>query len=148
MTSQEKYNAIINAYETKEAVNDSRKTIQVIKATTSQEIGDKLVDIQYALDIDFNLSYEVTSKACDIISSLTIEQIQSPNIDLNELVQNACSVYTWDQLQVLDANNQAEITDIIKEHNSNDVDIACACAIWYDNKVTEALQALINYINQ
>jgi hypothetical protein len=48
-----------------------------------------------------------------------------------------------EQLSWLNINNQSEISDTAKEY---DIDIAQACAVWYDNAVRLTIEQVVEYI--
>lgn len=94
--------------------------------------------------------YQIFSKACDIISELLQE---SPELsggqledDINERVENSFSVYTSDQLDLLDNWNNEEIAEIVKDHCTKD--ISTACAIWFDREVTSACHLINDWVNE
>ena len=104
-----------------------------------------LLDIQHRLEIDFNLSYQVMGTACDLFSEADEEIGGLEGMDFSEMARESASVYTYPRLQYMDANNQSDITEIMREYSCS-IDIADACAIWYDRKVTQACEAIRSYI--
>lgn len=71
------------------------------------------------------------------------EQITGENFE-PMLEGEHASVYTANRLEYLNPYNDADIADIIKEYNLNDV--STACAIWYGNTVNEMVDALIDAV--
>ena len=151
MTSQEKYEAITSAYEYKKLdtprAGDGAEGIYIRSAALDTNVDNFLSELQRGLDIDFDLSYEVAKDASYILAdSTTLEEIEAGTFDPYEACNDCYSVYTYPRLRLLDANNQAEIGDIMKEYQT--YDIASACAIWYDTKVREAVEKMITYITR
>lgn len=145
MTKQQKIDSLKSAYTAKEKGDD---TIYIISDTTTEETTDKLIDIQGSLNASFDLSYEIVAKACDLIAENSDAELNNgvDGIDPAEVADGSCSLYTAVRLSYLTNTNESEIYDIIKEYSTTD--ISTACAIWYENKVSEALQSLIEWINE
>lgn len=108
---------------------------------TDMATQNAIQDIQRKLGVSFELSYEIMAAACDSIAGVQPEDFAE--VDMWEVAQEPASVYTWDRLQYLDINNQADISELVRTHA---VDIATACAVWYNDKVVEACEALRTYI--
>ena len=140
---QNKFIAITNAYETKK-VADNRDTIAVIKDSVPSDIKDVLLDIQRNLDVGFDLSYEIVSEACDILSEMGIEKINTDETDFFAEADSRANVYTAVQLSYLNLHNESEISELMKDESITS--IAQACSIWHSHKVAEACQALTDYI--
>lgn len=105
-----------------------------------------ILNIQYSLDVDFELSYEIMADACQIISEKTLDELISDDCDFFADADSRANVYTAVQLSYLNIKNEAEISDLMKDEAITS--IAQACSIWYSQKVVEACEALRDYINQ
>jgi hypothetical protein len=138
MNNKELFDILSNAYEYKK-IGD--REIRVISEKVAKNIKDDLLGIQRDLDVGFDLSYEITATACGILYDMDFDDLE--NADFYEKSQDTASVYTNERLSVLNCNNQSEISDIQKEY---DCDIQTACAVWYEQKVAEACEALREYI--
>ena len=117
----------------------------IINDELPKEEHEAIHRAQFALNEEtssFELDYEIMKTACDILSDaekvtkLTDEEHEK----LLESALDSASVYTSTRLSYLNNNNQAEITDILKEYDS---DIQTACAIWYDKMVERAMELLL-----
>lgn len=91
---------------------------------------------------NIDLAYELLNTASGLLANVELGDLA--DTDLYELASDSASVYTWDRLQLLDNNNQQEISDIMKEYEYED--IATACAIWYEQKVAEVLHAMVQMV--
>lgn len=148
MNKQEKYNAIINAmeYTGDEPKNGMRANIYIIKDETPEETRKVLIDIIYDKNIggSHDLSYEIVFRACDVISELSLEDLENTDC-LWDIERDWASFYTAERLGYLNMNNQDEIIEKLKEYDS---DIATACAVWYDAMVRDVAIELQEYITE
>lgn len=143
MTSQEKLKLIGNAYTVKK-VDDSRERLYVHNEAQPAEFQEAIKKIQFKLNDEtqaFELDYEIMNDACNILSGLTLEEIKT--LDVYEASHDSANVYTSTRLSYLNINNQEEISEILKEYGA---DISDACAIWYEHKVSSALELLKDFI--
>lgn len=94
-----------------------------------------------------DLDYEIFSKAIDIMVDLFSEAYVEEEIDerIYELSADTASVYIYDRLAYLNIWNQEEISDILKEHQTDD--IQSACAVWYDKEVERACFFIRDWVN-
>ena len=118
---------------------DSEQVFYFIKPDTQKDIKDFLLEIIYNQNIGgaSDLSYEIVASAIDLLDEDTIES-EEDYID-----NDSASIYTYDRLQYLNINNQDEITEVLKEYET---DIQNACAYWYDNQVKNVYYQLKDYI--
>ena len=141
MTNQEKLTALSTAYTVKK-VEDAREQITVIN--DENPIKEDIKAIQFRLNDStgtFELDYEIMWSACDILSDIELDKLA--DADLYELANDSASVYTSTRLGYLSNQNEGDISDILKEYNS---DIQTACAIWYDQQVAHACEMLREYV--
>lgn len=144
MTPTEKQQAIATAMrytgDKEEAqAKGERAEIYLIKDTTSEELTKVLFDSMKDLDASHDLSYEIASRACDIVADIDLDK----DTDDQLADQTPASVYIATRLSYLNAHNQDTITDISKEY---DCDIQEACAYWYDNQVRDVARALLAWV--
>lgn len=145
MTQKEKHALLAKAYVTKE-VSDDRKEIEVINDELPKEFSEAIRDIQFKLNEStgiFELDYPIMSMACSLLADVGFEELK--DTDLVELSNDCASVYTNTRLSYINVNNQQEISDVLREYG-NDVDIATACAVWYERQVIIALDLLLDFI--
>jgi hypothetical protein len=112
-------------------------------STTDEKLKDILLKIIYddcvggLNDMSYNLCYEAQG-FFEMSEGETIEE-------MTEKLENYfdfASIYYNEQLAYLNANNQDEILDILKEYDCDS--ISNACAIWFETKVKEVIQTLID----
>lgn len=141
MTPQQKQKAVANAMEYK--TRDDGSEIYVIKAEEG-EVKELLMTIIYDENIGGvqDLNYEIAGVACSAVGYMDFEELKK--YDTSEDGGDFASVYTFDRLKYLNANNQEEITDTMKEYSTGN--ISDACAIWYDNAIKDTMRKLIAYI--
>jgi len=128
---------------TKRGEND----IYILSDNIDNETRDTMQTMQRALDVSFDLSYEIMAKACDIYAEAWANNEDSPTLlmeYIQENYQDYASVYPYEQLSWLDNNNQQNISDIVKEY---DCDIATACKKWYESKVYAVCWHLDAWVN-
>jgi hypothetical protein len=113
---------------------------------TESSIHDAIRDIQFNLNQEtgtFELDYEIMDDACNIINDNIKNIDELKKADFYELAQDVASVYTATRLSYLNNQNEAEISDIVKEY---ECDIQTACAIWYERQVTRACELIREWI--
>ena len=151
MTKQEKLDAIGSAYESKK-VSDERKEIQIISEKCPQEVKEVIQLLQRGLEVSFEQSYDIMADACYILSEKTLtgrdrgDSLTGDDLDFMADADSNANVYTAVQLSYLNINNEAEISDLMKDESITS--IAQACNAWYIQKVAEACEALKEYILQ
>lgn len=130
-------NLIIDSIDSSKRDND--QVFYFIKPDTQKDIKDFLLEIVYNQNVggSSDLSYEIIASAVDLLDEDTIET-EEDYID-----NDSASVYTYDRLQYLNINNQDEITEVLKEFET---DIQNACAYWYDGEVKNVYYQLKDYI--
>lgn len=139
--------AVAGAMKGQERGND---TIYIYRDELDEKTKDAMQTIQYALDVDFDTSYDIMNSACNIIDGLTLEKsgrdslLDEDMLDLYAEVDGSASVYTATRLAYLKNDNEDEITRLVKDEGIDS--IATACAVWYDRKVQDATEALRVYI--
>jgi hypothetical protein len=144
MNTIEKINLLSDAYVTKD-VKDERERMKVINDKLPNEFHHDIMDIQFKLNEitgTFELDYDIMSDACDIICNLTPKELEDAP-DFYDLAGDSASAYTSTRLGYLNMNNQADISDKLKEY---DCDISDACAAWYDEMVAGACELIMNYV--
>lgn len=122
------YENIKDAFYIKEIWDNQRCLIQDNHPET-----EKLLEIVYAIREEWaetDKAYEIVSQAVDIVVEW---------YDEDTSIESA-SVYTRERLDYLTIYNQDDITNIVKKYNC---DIATACAYWYDERVRQAVNLLI-----
>lgn len=134
----EKYNKVINAYTT---MQKGENTIHILDTDYIKDMATQnaILDIQRWLETEFEIGYEIMADACACISDVPYKDLSK--VDFYET--ETSSIYTAVRLDYLSTHNEGEISELVKEY---DCDIQTACAIWYNNKVAEACNALIDYI--
>ncbi len=143
MTKEQKYEALKNVYTT--MTRDNGEEIHIFRETTPKEIQEFLLEEQRKLDVGFDASYEIMSEACDIITDLTIEQLENENtLDLYAEADSRANPYTSVQLSYLNVHNEDEISSLIKDEAIES--IAQACGAWHTQKVENACNVLREYI--
>lgn len=144
MTKEKKHELLNKAYTLKE-VADERKEIYVINEDLPALFYDAIKAIQFKLNEStgtFELDYPIMNDACNAVNEVEFKDLAEK--DFFEDGEYA-SVYTAERLSYLTMNNQAEISEILREYGT-DVDIATASAVWYDRKVMEACQMIKDYV--
>lgn len=127
---------------------DSDKERAIITDTCDKDLSDILINIIYDdLSGNDNTRYAIAYSACMFFDDLTVEQLENIDMDaLDEDIQmyESASIYTSERLSYLNNNNEEEIVDILKEYNTENINTACACAIWYDQQVQNTIYTIIN----
>lgn len=145
MTNKEqakiKLDAIVDAVTYK---NRGNEQIMIYKDDTSEELSVLLSNIGYSIDANIDMSYMIMDTAIGVLQGLEIDYIFSDNLDTYADVDSQANVYTGVQLSYLNINNESEISEIMKDESIES--IAIACQAWYNSKVVDALNQLINYI--
>jgi hypothetical protein len=140
MNQAQAFEVIANAMTTKEKKPD--EFIKIYKPELPEDIKNSLINIQHQISDDtgagFELSYEIMDDALTEIGERSFEDMENDD-DTGEYA----SVYTAEQLSWLNGNNQSEISDTAKEYN---IDIAQACAVWYDEAVRSTIAEVVEYI--
>lgn len=139
-----KYSNISTAMEVKKRADGTE--YHCISDTCDETLKDVLMTLIYDNNIggSQDLSYEICYQATALLTDdLTEEQILSEDFYIHEHTQEISSIYTATRLAYLNNNNQEEITDTLKEYQT---DISGACAIWYENMVAHACNKIIEYI--
>lgn len=138
MTTQEKIKALECAMTVSKRKDDTEYTH--FTDEVPQELKDLFLEHYEVRDTD----YKVFNRACDIVVEIYGEQSEEQHAhhvdqDINngiyEKSNDSASVYTADRLALLDNWNQEDITQNVRDLG---VDIADACAIWYDKEVENA----------
>jgi len=147
MTQIEKLEAIKDAYITKTRPNGDE--IYILADTVPEEVRTALWDIQQNLGVDFDPSYEIMASACGIIAEKTLtgadrDSLTSDDLDLYADADSAENVYTTVQLSYLNLNNEAEISELMKDESITS--IAQASAVWHTQRVVDACEAIKEYI--
>lgn len=140
-----------NAKEVCASLNDAYENAKRDDGTEYTRLNEKhalyteLKDVLFAFqdDVSLELSYKIMGRACialaDHADHTNDDDLQ--DVDAYELANDTASVYTASQLDYIDNNNQSEIADIVREY---DCDIGQAAAIWYEQKVAQAIELLLD----
>lgn len=107
---------------------------------------DALRDIAFNIDEEahsLNLTYEILNDAVNFVSELEPKDLNDDWRD--QLSDTFASVYTATRLDYLNVWNQDDITAIVREYQC---DIQEACAYWYDEQVSTAIDAIIEWLNK
>lgn len=140
MTKNEMLAELENAYTSKQKGDDT-----ILILNEQSPLYELVRDVQYHLNENtgtFELDYSIMSDACTAMSELDEDTLE--DMDPYELSMDTASVYTATQLSWLNINNQSEIADIVREHET---DIGTACAVWYEQQVATACEMLRDMIN-
>lgn len=144
-----KYEAVCGAYvwqafdQERQDKNGGKEGQWIMSDKLDADIKQKISDIQYGLDVEFGLSYEIMADACNIIDELDADKLA--NADFWAEADSRCNVYTAVRLSWLSIHNEEEISNLMADESITS--IAQACAIWYAQKVQEACEALTDLIN-
>lgn len=140
MTKLEKIESLKTAMTVKE--RDDKTEFTCFTDTGPKELKDLFLENFEVRDQD----YQIFSKACDLLTKIYADEIKEDDIDdeIYERANECGSVYTSDRLALLNMWNQSEITD----HIVPGLDIATACAIWFDGEVTHACFIIRKWINE
>ncbi len=148
MNKEQKLNAVRHAYTT---YTKGDKDIQILDTehVTDMATQNAILDIQHGLDegISFDLKYNVMSDACNWIDE-NIEKVEDiKDVDnVKDIFDFQANVYTDVRLSWLTKSNQYDISELMKEYELDD--ISTACAVWYENRVEDAVIDLVSYILQ
>lgn len=104
---------------------------------------NNIFKIQQSLGCDLEFSYVIMRKACMIIveNCETDEDIR--DIDSIKLSRDTASVWKVHRFSYLTIENEYDILSILHEYNCN---ISNACAIWYEEKVADAIDKIKEYM--
>jgi len=133
-----------------EPKNHVRANIYLLNEKLSEEDEKALLGVISEIDdngADRDIAYEIVSKACDVITDKHDQELNDKQLTLDtiaETMDGFASVYTGTRLSYLNHWNQSEISDLLKDFN---IDIADACAYWYDNQVHQASTLLLELID-
>lgn len=113
--------------------------------TAPRELTDLYLENYEVRDLD----YEIFSDACDLVRELYDENKDWSDEAITDAIydraSDSASVYTAARLAYLNIWNQDEISDTMREYNTDD--IATACAIWYDRQIEQAAIIIKDWIN-
>jgi hypothetical protein len=147
MTTQQKHELIAHAYTTMQKGDDTIHILDTDKLDSGTQ--GALLNMQEALGVGFDQSYEIMSDACDIIADKTLDgtgrdSLTGDDLDFFADADSRANVYTAVQLSYLNSNNESDISDLMKDESFTS--IAQACSVWRIQKVVEACEALKAYI--
>lgn len=132
------YETLTNCIET--AKRDDGSEYKRKKEETPEHIKTIVQDVMYENDQhDFELDYDIMDDALMFLSEIELKDL-SPDIDIYEYDNEFASIYTATRLSYLNVWTQDEISEKQKEF---ECDIAEACAVWYNEQVTNVIHALI-----
>lgn len=119
----------------------------------SSPLRDRLLEIASGMKDeagDYELAYEITARACDIVAEALDgigegEKIDADSDGIRDACDGSASVYTADRLAYLNVCNQGEIAERVREYGC---DIQEASAYWYDGLVHTAVERVIAMVNE
>lgn len=142
MTKEEKIASLSSAMTT----SVPKDTFYHFTDTAPEELRNLYIEHYAVKDID----YETFSRACGIVSEIYADK---PDITQDAATDEICerasdsgSVYTYQRLQYLDASNESDISDLIREYGLTS--IAEACVVWYDRQVEQAAILINEWVNK
>lgn len=97
-----------------------------------EELKDIFLEHYNVKDID----YETFSRALDIVSEIYADGADDVVDEIYQRAPDSASVYNGARLAYLDAWNEEEISQLMREYGEHS--IATACALWYDKQVENA----------
>ena len=147
MKQQEKLNLLSGAFVPLSEENDKI----VFNNYIHEDVKEALLGIMFNFNENHNvgnidLVYLMAKTACDYISDFSLDDIIENNKETwANIGDDYSSPYIGDRLGYLNANNQDEITELVKEHNT---DIQQACADWFNNKMIDLITTIGNWIEK
>lgn len=141
MTKQELLDAIPNAYETRTRLGIDYEVIKDDAPAPVRDILMKVSDAMYEDCKDLDLAHDITARAA-LLGGYRLVEEDAP--DPSELAQNTASPYTARRLEYITVHNQDDISELMKEYELDD--IATAAAVWYENRVAEAVRLILDAI--
>lgn len=144
MISKEKFEVLCNSIELKK--RDNGQEFYCRKDDLPKDIENAVRDVVFKIDEnchELDLAYKILNNAIGDLCEVDYEDLE--NFEPTEDYPEYASVYTAERLSYLNAYNQYEIAEKLKEYSCDD--IATACAIWYDEQVRQALEGLMEFIN-
>lgn len=121
---------------------DNGNEIYVLSSKLPEKEREELVSIAFNISETtqgFDLPYEILNNAINFVSDMDME-----NQDWRDNAIEFASVYNAERLSYLNIWNKDEISSIVGEYQT---DISGACAIWYDERVIEAIQMVLDWLN-
>lgn len=142
MTKEEKIASLAHAMTTKKRPDET--TFTCFSDTAPEELKNLFLDHYAVRDIE----YMIFADACDIMDTLL--QVNNHRVDeidtlIHDDTEDSASPMTADRLGYLYNWNQDEITKYVQTRK---IDIATACAFWYDDQVQNACFIIKNWIQQ
>ena len=110
--------------------------------TLEKEVYNLLSDVCRNIESgSFDLNYEILQSTLAYLDdeSIELDDLLNDDFEINYPFDGFSSIYTSDRLDYLNNNNQSDITQALKETDS---DIQDACAYWYDRQVENTLYSL------
>lgn len=110
--------------------------------TLEKEVYNLLSDLTRNIESgNFDLDYKILQSTLAYLddNDLELDDLLNDNFEMNYNFAGFASIYTNERLSFLNCNNQEEITQALKETDS---DIQNACAYWYDQKVEKTIYSL------
>lgn len=145
--NKEKYALLDNAMELIKKDNGSE--IYVLSDKLPEKEREELANIAYNISETtqgFDLPYEILNDAINFVVELELSDLEDENFDWQDINSDTfASVYTATRLSYLNHWNQDEISSLLKEYQC---DISEACMFWYDERVKEAIEMIINWLNK
>ena len=125
MTKEEKIASLSSAMTTSVRKDNPKDTFYHFTDTAPEELRNLYIEHYAVKDID----YETFSRACGIVSEIYADK---PDITQDAATDEICerasdsgSVYTYQRLQYLDASNESDISDLIREYGLTSIAEAC-----------------------
>jgi hypothetical protein len=92
-----------------------------------------------------DFDYQTFYVAIDMLIDIYDDDVKDIEDAICERSSERASVYTNGRLAYLNANNQDEVSDIMREYTTKD--IADACAIWYDKRIEEMAMIINEWVD-
>ena len=114
--------------------------------TPERALYELVSDTMYKSDLSHDFSYEVASRAVDIIAEHYIEDECDHYSDFEEHIESSVPVYNYDLLKIVNCN-QYHLLDEAREVHGNDIDTITACSIAWHNQIDLAVNQIVDAIN-
>ena len=114
--------------------------------TPERALYELVSDTMYKSDLSHSFSYEIASRAVDIIAEHYIEDECDHHSDLEEHIESSVPVYNYDLLKIVNTCDYSLI-DEAREVYGNDIDTMTACSIAWHNQIDLAVNQILEAIN-
>ncbi len=118
--------------------------------TVERDVYELVSDIAHASGLSHSFSFEVISRACNILTKLNVWDGDDIDDDaLREAVESATPVYNHELLKIVNTADYGLVNDALAESGNNDIITACSYA-WDTaiyNAVHELYREVVDYNN-